>query len=283
MSIESLGFIGLGNMGRPMAANLEQAGVPLSVYNRSPDKAAGFSARTKVCTSVGELLANSSVIFTMLTDDTALEAVYAALMQHSVAGKLFVDMSTVSIEASRSVAGRLAQAGASFLDAPVAGSTKPATEGTLLIMAGGTDQDVQRAMPYLLKMGKQVKHLGPQGSGLAAKISVNYFLSVLYQGLAETVLLGDRLGVARSELLDIINESACGSGATKVKTPLLLADAYPPAFALDLMLKDINIAFAAGAGFPLGIAAQKSYTKAQEQGWGKEDVIGLIRSLAPSE
>ncbi|WP_434787109.1 NAD(P)-dependent oxidoreductase [Chryseobacterium cucumeris] len=279
MIMEKIGFIGLGNMGHPMAKNIEKAGFPLSVYNRSSEKTKGFQEKSTVYTEIKDLVQNSDIIFTMLTNDSAVKAVYKEILPLDIQEKLFVDMSTISSETSTETAAALKIKEASFIDAPVAGSTLPAKEGTLIIMAGGEENDIQRAMPYLLKMGKSVKHLGENGKGIAGKLSINYFLSTIYQGLAETVLLSEKLGIERSDMLEIINESASGSGATKVKTPLLIEDQYAPAFALDLMLKDILLAKNAGADYPLSEALIQTYQNAHDKGFGEDDVIGIINYL----
>lgn len=279
MRTEKIGFIGLGNMGHPMAKNLEKAGFALSVYNRSPEKAEDFKAKSTVYTQVRDLVQNSSIIFTMLTDDQAAKAVYEEILKSDISGKLFIDMSTISPQASSELSGAVRIKEASFIDAPVAGSTVPAAEGTLIIMAGGEEKDLQRAMPYLNKLGKAVKHLGENGKGIAGKLSINYFLSAIYQGLAETVLFADQLGIERSAMLEIINESASGSGATKVKTPMLIHNTYDPAFALDLMLKDIMLAKNAGADFPLSKVLGETYQSAHDAGFGNDDVIGIINYL----
>lgn len=279
MNEEKVGFIGLGNMGHPMAKNLEKAGFPLSVYNRSIEKAEDFKEKSTVYNTASELVENSDIIFTMLTDDVAVKAVYEEILTSDITGKLFIDMSTISPEKSNEIAAAVKIKEASFIDAPVAGSTKPAADGTLIILAGAEEKDLKRALPYLEKLGKQIKHLGENGKGIAAKISVNYFLSTIYQGLAETILLSDKLGIDRKDMLDIINESASGSGATKVKTPLLTEDNYKPAFALDLMLKDILLAKNAGAEFPLSKILIDTYQAAHDDGFGKDDVIGIINYL----
>lgn len=277
--MEKVGFIGLGNMGHPMAKNLEKAGFYLSVYNRTAEKAEDFKEKSKVCSTVSELVQNSDIIFTMLTNDTAVKAVYEEIFTQNITGKLFIDMSTISPEASREMADTIKIKEGRFIDAPVAGSTKPAAEGTLIILAGGEEKDIERAKPYLQKLGKVIKHLGKNGKGIAAKLSVNYFISIIYQGLAETILFSDKLGIDRKDMLEIINESASGSGATKVKTPLLIDDQYEPAFALDLMLKDILLAKNAGADFPLSKTLIETYQFAHDAGFGKDDVIGIINYL----
>lgn len=279
MSTEKIGFIGLGNMGHPMAKNLEKAGFSLSVYNRTLEKAESFKDQSTVSKTVSELVKNSDIIFTMLTNDDAVKAVYDEILSLNIEEKLFIDMSTISPEKSNEIAKAVKIKEAGFIDAPVAGSTKPAADGTLIIMAGAEEKDLQRALPYLEKLGKQIKHLGENGKGIAAKLSVNYFISTIYQGLAETILLSDKLGIERKDMLEIINESASGSGATKVKTPLLINENYEPAFALDLMLKDILLAKNAGADFPLSKTLIETYQSAHENGFGKDDVIGIINYL----
>ncbi|WP_265130699.1 NAD(P)-dependent oxidoreductase [Chryseobacterium oranimense] len=279
MEKEKIGFIGLGNMGHPMAKNLEKAGFPLSVYNRSSEKANDFKEKSTVYTQISDLVKNSSIIFTMLTDDHAAKAVYEDILKSDIAGKLFIDMSTISPQATAELSGAVKIKEAAFIDAPVAGSTVPAAEGTLIIMAGGEEKDLSRGMPYLEKLGKAVKHLGENGKGIAGKLSINYFLSAIYQGLAETILFADQLGIDRTAMLEIINESASGSGATKVKTPMLIKNQYEPAFALDLMLKDILLAQDAGADFPLSKVLSETYQSAHDEGFGKDDVIGIINYL----
>ena len=277
--MENLGFIGLGNMGHPMAKNLEKAGFPLTVYNRSPAKTQGFAPQTTISKHIVDLLKHSDIIFTMLTNDQAVEAVYQEILSYPIDGKLFVDMSTISQSLSVEVGQKIQLKGGQMIDAPVAGSTQPAAEGTLIIMVGGEQQSFQRARPYLEKMGKLTKYIGVAGQGLGTKISVNYFLSILYEGLAETMLLADKLGVEKQSLLEIINQSASGSGATKVKTPLLLNDDFRPAFALNLMLKDILLANAEWDGLPVGNTTLDTYQKAADKGFGDQDVIGIINHL----
>lgn len=279
MNTIKLGWIGLGNMGNPMAKNLIKAGFPVSVYNRSLDKTEDFKTEATVCESISELVKNSDIIFTMLTNDDAVNHVYTEILTENLDGKLFIDCSTISQDCSLANAEMVKAKNAGFIDAPVAGSTVPAKEGTLIIMAGGDEKDVERAQPYFDKLGKLTKHLGANGSGIAAKLSINYFVSLIYQGLAETVLFSESLGIERKDMLEIINESACGNGATKVKTPLLINNEYPAAFALDLMLKDILLAQKAGANFPLSQAMIDTYQDAHNKGLGTNDVIGIIEAL----
>lgn len=279
MSTEKLGFIGLGNMGHPMAKNLENAGFSLSVYNRSSDKTEDFKEKSTVAASIADLVVESDIIFTMLSNDQSVSEVYKTIEGEAIEGKLFIDMSTISPALSQSISQRLKAKGAFLLDAPVAGSTKPAADGTLIIMVGGEDDALRRATPYLEKLGKSIKYLGENGKGLMAKLAVNYYLAIVYEGLTETYLFSQKLGIDGSLMLDIINESAAGSGATKVKTPLLLEQNYSPAFTLDFMLKDIRLAENVGADYPVGKSILNVYQEASTAGFGHEDVIGVINYL----
>ena len=264
-----------------MAQNLAKAGFQVSVYNRSPDKAEPLRQQgVPVSPDVTTLVKDSDIIFTMVANDAAVQEVYDAVLGiDNIAGKLFIDMSTISKELTVNTAKALAEKGASLIDAPVAGSVKPAQEATLIILCGGAAADVETARPYLEKMGKLIKYLGPNGSGIAAKLAINYYLSALYLGLAETVLFAEKSGIKREDILELINESATGSGATKVKTPPLLSGDFKPAFTVAQMLKDVKLAQKEGADFPLANTLQHTYDAAVSKGFGEIDVIGIIQYL----
>lgn len=280
MHHKNIGWIGLGNMGFPMAKNLENAGFPLSVFNRTPSKSEPFTDLSEVYISAVELVKNCDIIFTMVSNDAAIIDLYEDIFHlEDISGKIFIDMSTISKDLTLTIAQKIQEKQARFMDAPVAGSTVPAKEGTLIIMAGGEEKDLQEVLPYLNKLGKAVKHVGPVGSGISAKLAINYFLSIIYQGLAETVLFAEKSGIKTEDMLEIINESACGSGATKVKTPLLLQQDYAPAFALDFMLKDLNLAKKEGVNTPMNTVLLETYQKAHDAGLGKQDVISIINYL----
>lgn len=277
--MENIGFIGLGNMGHPMAKNLEKAAVPLTVFNRTSAKVEDFAEQSQVASTIPDLVAQSDIIFTMLTNDLAVNQVYETLLNCPVEGKLLIDMSTVSPQVTSALAVAADRHGASFLDAPVAGSTTPAKDASLIFMVGGSKEDFHRAEPYLQLMGRELKHLGPSGAGISAKICINYYLSILYQGMAETVLFAERMGISRQDMMSIINESASGSGASKVKTELIVRDEYPPAFSVNLMLKDVGIAHASGVDFPLSDALLRTYQGAADAGRGEQDVMAIIPFL----
>lgn len=279
--MKKIGWIGLGTMGTPMAKNLEKAGFALQVYNRSAEKTEVFrNSGATIAKSISELLDNADIIFTMISDDAAVKSVYDEIVSCGhIGGKIFIDMSTISQKLSEATAAKLKLQGASFIDAPVAGSTKPAADGTLIIMAGGDENTLQTALPYLEKLGKTIKHVGENGKGIATKLAINYFVALTYQSLAETVLFAEEKGISRTDFLAILNESALGSGATKLKTPLLVNDEYLPQFALDLMLKDILLAKENGIDFPLTQPLVETYQNAQKAGLGKQDVMSVAKYL----
>ncbi|OOV20456.1 NAD(P)-dependent oxidoreductase [Flavobacterium sp. LM4] len=279
--MKKLGWIGLGTMGTPMAKNLEKAGYTLSVYNRSIEKTQAFqNSNVSISKNITELVSDSDIIFTMISDDLAVKSVYDEIILHgNISGKIFIDMSKISQTLSQTTAANLNLQNAKFIDAPVVGSTKPATDATLIIMAGGEYNALQIALPYLEKLGKTVKYLGKNGKGIAAKLAINYYVALMYQSLAETVLFAENKGIDRSDFLEIINESALGSGATKLKTPLLINDEYPTQFALNLMIKDILLAKENGVDFPLTDPMIESFISAQKAGYGKTDVISIAKFL----
>ncbi len=274
-----VGFIGLGNMGKPMAKNLEKAGVDLYVYNRTAEKMQDFAEKSTVCHDIVSLVKSCDIIFTMLTNDDAVHAVYETILTMNIEGKLFVDMSTISQFASKTISTITKSKGASFVDAPVAGSTQPAKDATLIFMVGADKQDEERVLPYLNLMGKEVKYMGENGKGVSAKLCINYYLSILYQGMAETVLFAEKMGISRADMMSIINESASGSGASKVKTASIIKNEFPAAFSIDLMLKDVKLAIDAGAQYPLSKDVLGTYQGAKDAGFADLDVMSIIPYL----
>lgn len=276
----SIGWIGLGNMGLPMAQNLVKAGYHLNVYNRDPKKSENIQAKAIISESLESLISHSDIIFTMLSNDDAVRAVYEKIkLTNSIKGKIFIDMSTVSPRLSEALSEELQQQQAAFLDAPVAGSTGPAKDGTLVIMVGGAAQYLKMVKPLFDVLGKLTIHAGANGKGSATKIAVNYYLSIVYLGLAEASLFAKAQGLDISTFMEVINNSAVGSGATKVKTPKIIEQEYTPAFGLDLMLKDIMIAKNQGANFGLTSSLINTYQEAKNAGYGQDDVIGIIQYL----
>ncbi len=277
----NIGWIGLGNMGNPMATRILNAGYPLSVYNRTAGKTAALGkAGAFVASSISELVSKSDIIFTMLSDDQAVKAVYGSPeIQGSAKNKLFVDMSTVKPDTAVELSEIITKAGGRFLSAPVSGSTKPAADGQLLILASGDSSDFEQAREVLEILGKKLFQLGPIGAGSKAKLAVNYLLALMYLGLAETVLFAEQNGISRTDMLDIINEGAMGNALTRSKTPLILKDEFEPAFALKMMEKDVRLAIEEGADFPLTQSLHQAYLDGMNKGFAEADVMAILKSI----
>ncbi|KQL44848.1 6-phosphogluconate dehydrogenase [Brevibacillus choshinensis] len=278
-----IGWIGLGNMGIPMARNLLAADYELSVWNRSPEKAEPVLALgAKSATTLAQLVDESDILFTMVSDDAAVKAVYdgpGGILAAAGKGKLAVDMSTISPDTSRFLAARCQEVGIRFLDAPVSGSVGPAKEGTLVIMVGGEKSDYEQAKPMLDKLGKVALHLGPNGAGTSAKLAINLLLGITVQGVSETLLFARSLGISTEQMLNIISESAVGTPLVRGKAASILADDYPAAFALKHMAKDLRLASEAGVSTPLAESANASYRHALENGLGDLDLMAIIKDL----
>jgi 3-hydroxyisobutyrate dehydrogenase len=201
------------------------------------------------------------------------------LMAGNVAGKLFINVSTVSPDTSRILAQSCQDKGASFMESPVSGSVKPAQDGTLIILAGGSDADYQKAKPLFEVLGKLSLLVGPVGAGAAAKLAINYLLGLNLQGLAETVLFANANGVKTEDMLTIINEGAIGNGITKLKSPAILKEEFPAAFALKHLAKDLRLAKEQGLETPLSTPLYDSFKQAQDAGLGDEDVMAIYSYL----
>jgi len=283
MNKQKIGWIGLGNMGIPMAKNLLKANYEVTVYNRTKEKEKELiKLGATSAASPQELIEKCDVVFTMLTNDDAVKEVYlneTGLLSKPKPNKLIINMSTISPETSRDIAEISSIQQMEFLEAPVSGSVKPAQDGTLIILVGGSAENYEKAKPLFDVLGKSSILLGEIGLGSSAKLAINYFLALNIQGLAETVLFAERNGVSRENMLTIVNEGACGNGITNIKTPSLLSNQYPAAFSLKYLNKDLNLAKDQGLDSPLFHPLFHSFQKAQNDGLGEEDVMAIIKSL----
>lgn len=276
-----IGWIGLGNMGTPMVLNLVKAGFNINVYNRTEEKIKPVSnAGAKACKSIDELCRESNVIFTMLSNDDAVESVFSQLINLEVKDKLFINMSTISPDLAIMLSNKCKAKECNYLDAPVSGSVKPATDGALLILTGGEIEDYNRALPMFEKLGKLSLLLGEAGQGSKAKLAINFYMSVVIEGLAETVLFAENHGIDRERMMQIINESACGSPMSKMKTPSIINEDYPVAFPLKYMLKDVRLAQDEGLKSELSHAMENAYQKAVDNELGNSDLMAVIKAFS---
>jgi 3-hydroxyisobutyrate dehydrogenase len=288
----TVGFIGLGNMGGGMAANLAKAGHVVRAFD--PDAAALARAGAQGCEPVASAqaaVAGADAVVTMLPNGAIVAQVLAeSVIGHAPAEALLLDCSTIDVATARSIAGQAAEAGHAMVDAPVSGGIAAANAGTLTFMVGGSDQAFARAQPILAAMGKAVIHAGAAGAGQAAKICNNMILGATMVATCEAFALADRLGLDLQTFYDIASKASGQSWSMTSYCPVPGVGPQSPAdngyqggFATALMLKDLNLALAAaadaGATVPMGARAQELYTAFAEAGHGGVDFSAIIRTF----
>ena len=275
----NIGFIGLGNMGAPMAANLAIAGNHVTGFDTADVEAEGVTPAA----SAPAAATGRDAVITMLPNGAILRAVAAEIFPACAPGTLFIDCSTVDVDSARAVAAEAEAAGLLPVDAPVSGGTGGAMAGTLTFMAGGSAEAFARAAPLFETMGARAVHCGPAGAGQAAKICNNMILGISMIGVCEAFALADKLGLDRQAMFDVVSTSsgACWSVNTYCPAPGIgptspADNAYKPGFAADLMLKDLRLARQAAeavdADTPLGTAATELYRRfvEDEDGAGRD-------------
>lgn len=278
-----LGWIGLGNMGIPMASNLLKAGYEVKVYNRTAAKGKELVDKGAIQgENLQEVVESSDVIFTMVSDDAAVKSLYLEnnLFGLAKAGQVFIDMSTVSPKTSRELFAEAKKCNAAFLDAPVSGSVQPAKDGTLIVLAGGEEGTYQQVKKLFEPISKMSIYLGESGSGSNAKLAINLLLGITVQGIAESVLFAEKQGIKKEDMLTIISESAVGTAISKMKTSSILHNEYPAAFALKHMAKDLRLANETEELLPIGASAYETFQQALANNLGDLDVMAVIKQLA---
>ena len=292
-----IGFIGTGTMGQPMLANLVRKEFNVVAFDIVPaalDTAVRLGAAR--AGSVGEAVANSDLVITMLPSSANVEAVYLGsegIVGTAARGRLCVDMSTIDPGTSQRVAARLKERGLRFLDAPVSGGVAGATAGTLAIMVGGDAGDLEEARPVLAAMGANIIHVGAVGAGEVAKLCNNLISGTVAVAVSEAFRIGEAFGVDPQILTSVIAKS---SGATWVMehmhpVPGIVESAasnrqYAPGFMTDLMAKDLALAVNAAREKRVPVvvapAAQQLYRMASSHGLGREDFSAVYKFLKPS-
>ena len=289
-----IGFIGLGNMGGPMAANLVKAGHDVAVFDMAAaavDKAVAVGARAR--SSASDAAREQEAIVTMLPAGQHVRQVYLGdngILKQAKAGTLFIDSSTIDVATARDVHAAATTAGAAFLDGPVSGGVGGASAGTLTFMVGGDEAAFGRAKPILEKMGKNIFHAGGAGTGQAAKICNNMLLAISMIGTCEAFVLAEKLGLSHETLFKISSTASgqCWSLTSycPVPGPVPASPAnrdYQPGFTASMMLKDLklaqNAAQTSGAATPLGAQATALYSMFESAGAGGRDFSGIIQLL----
>ncbi|WP_010254429.1 NAD(P)-dependent oxidoreductase [Myroides injenensis] len=278
--MKTSGWIGLGNMGTPMASNLLKAGYTLNIYLRNPNKSTSLiDEGAKGIGDFNSFIDKTDVIFLTLPDDKITEETFCKIINNDIAGKTFINSSTISPQLAQKLNNAITLKQGIYIDAPVSGSVKPAQDGTLSFLIGAKEKDYLNNIPYFEVMGKHHYYLGEAGNGSKAKLAINYYMSVVVQGLAETVLFAEQNGISREMMTAVINDGACGSGMSKIKTPAIIKDEYPAAFPLKFMLKDLRLAQDQGWNSDLIKVAEQAYAKASEEGFAENDLMAVIKTI----
>ena len=284
---EPVGFVGLGMMGSRMAANLARAGYEVAVYNRTSEKAEAWVAEHggRFAATPRDAAEGAAAVITMVVDGPQVEQALlgedgAAL--GAAAGTLMVDMSTIAPADARRIGAALAERELPFVDAPVSGSSPKAQDGTLTIMAGGSEADVGRARPYFDAMGDVIVHVGALGQGQLVKVIANAVGAVNLATLAQALVVGKAAGVDLPSLVSVFGKSSAASAMVALKAEPMLEHDYTPLFRLEHMLKDMAICMdeseAAGVPFPAAALARELYTAAMGRGHGDEDFCAVLEA-----
>jgi len=285
MADRAVGFIGLGIMGSLQAANLAKAGYELTVYNRTREKADAWAAEHggTVVGSPKEVAERSDIVITMVVDGPQVEDMIGQALPDARPHTLFVDMSTIAPGTARALDGRLRDEGHAFLDAPVTGSSPKARAGTLVIMVGGEEGDLQRAMPLLEVMGEKIVHCGPAGQGQAVKVIANTITAINAATLAQGITVARQAGVDLDALLESMEGGSADSTMRSLKGRPMIEHDFTPLFKLAHMLKDVQLCLnetrTAGSSFPFAGLAQELYGAGVGRGFGDDDFSAVIRVI----
>jgi 3-hydroxyisobutyrate dehydrogenase len=284
---EKIGFIGLGIMGQGMVKNLMEAGFEVNIWNRTPARMDSFcEAGARCCTSPADVAAHSDIIITCVGNTADVDEVILrenGVIYGAKEGDLVIDMSTISPDTTRYIAGTLKQKGVQMLDAPISGGSEGAANGTLSIMVGGDEEQFIRALPAFEAMGKTITHVGAIGAGQTVKLVNQILVVVTMLGVSEALLFAQAGGLDLQKTLDAVSHGAAGSWALSNRGPQMIARDWRPGFTIDLQQKDIRLVLEAAdkLGVPLlgtGIIFQL-YRTLQEQGLGGDGNHALVKAL----
>ena len=281
---ETIGFIGLGVMGAPMARNLLQAGHPLVVHNRSREPVDALAAEAAAAAgSPQEVAARSDIVITMLPDSPAVEEVVLGddgVLVGSSEGDLLIDMSTIHPTVSVAIARAAEERGVSVLDAPVSGGDVGAREGALSIMVGGEEADFERARPLFEVLGKTIVRVGESGAGQVVKACNQVVVAVTIAAVSEALVLGSKAGVEPEQILDVLGGGLAANKVMEMRRSNFLEHDFTPGFRIDLHHKDLDIALESGDayGVPLAVTGlvQQHFRALRAKGHGGDDHSGLL-------
>jgi 3-hydroxyisobutyrate dehydrogenase len=280
-----VGFIGLGIMGSLMAENLARAGFPLTVATRTAGKAEAWVEKHggDAVGTPADVARTSDIVITMVVDGPQVTEVLLGedgVVAGASDGLLCIDMSTIAPGDTRAIGEQLAERGIAFVDAPVTGSTPKATDGTLTIMAGGSDEDFARARPVFEAMGEIILHVGPLSHGQTVKVISNAVSATNASTLAQALVVGSAVGVDVGALVEVMRNGSAGSAMLNLKAEPMRNHDYTTLFKTEHMLKDVRLALeegqAAGVPFPAAAASREMLTAAMGRGHADDDFISVL-------
>jgi len=283
----TLGLIGLGIMGRPMARNLMKAGYHLTVLDIDSSAVAALAAEgAAVGTAPAQVAASTDVLITMLPDSPQVREVYlgrSGAFEALRAGWLAIDMSSIAPSTARELAERAAAAGAEMLDAPVSGGDKGAIAGTLSIMVGGTDEAYERALPILQALGKTIVHVGAAGAGQVVKVCNQVVVAVVIEAVSEALVLGAKAGVDPALIADVLQGGLAATRVLEMRRDNMLSGRFDPGFRIRLHLKDLknalDLARETNVALPAAAQVDQLMRAAAAAGHADYDHSGLITVL----
>jgi 3-hydroxyisobutyrate dehydrogenase len=285
--MERIGFIGLGIMGRGMAANLLRAGFSVRVWNRTPARMAALvEAGAQAGENPADVAAHSDIIITCVSDTPDVQAVVlgeSGVLHRAQPGTLLIDCSTISPQATKEMAAQLAERGVHMLDAPISGGSEGAAKGTLSIMVGGDAAQFDRAQPVLQAMGKTITHVGENGAGQMVKLVNQILVVVTMLGVSEALLFAQAGGLDLAKTLTAVSGGAAGSWTLSNRAPQVIRRDWQPGFTVDLQQKDLRLVLEAAdqLGVPLlgtGMVFQL-YRTLQQHGLGGDGNHALVKAL----
>ena len=283
-----IGIVGMGKMGAALAARLGGLGHELTVWNRTAARAQSAApAGSSIAATPRELASSVDIVISILTNAAAIDAAYTGkegLLAGDVAGKLFIEMSTVRPGTEKALAAKIDAHGAALIDCPVGGSVGPARDGKLIGFVGGAASDVARAKPLLDQMCRRVEHVGPVGAGASMKLAINLPLLVYWQALGEALVLCKPLGLDPARIMDIFADTSGGPNVLKVRGPAIAKalnglDTGAITFDIDSIRKDLQTmieeAQSLGGTLPVTARALECFDEASREGLGKGDATLL--------
>lgn len=283
----SVGFIGLGIMGLPMAGHILKSGYPLTVYNRTRSKTRSLEvAGAAVAASPREVAANSRMIITMVSDSPDVEAVVAGpegVLEGIRPGSVVMDMSTISPQVERELDEQLRSKGCALVDAPVSGGDVGAQNATLAIMAGGDRAAFDRAVPIFETMGKTITYCGPVGSGQLTKLCNQILVAVTLMGVSEALVFAGKNGLDQGVMIEAVKGGAAGSWQLSNLAPRVVNRDFAPGFMVDLIQKDLRLVMESGAAaqaaLPASSLVNQLFRTSQARGEGLEGTQALVKVL----